>query len=53
MIINQQEEDIRTSRSKAIEMLPELRKRDEGGTIVRINPRTWIIKKKKNENNED
>lgn len=36
---------LRTSRQKAIEMLPILRKRDEGGKLVRIDPRTVVIKK--------
>lgn len=31
------------SRRKALELLPVLRKRDEGGRIVRIDPRTIKI----------
>ena len=34
------------SRLWALEMLPELRKRDEGGEIVRIDKNTVIIKRK-------
>lgn len=37
---------LQTSRQKAI-MLPILRKRDEGGKLVRIDPRTVVIKKQK------
>lgn len=38
---------LRTSRQKAIEMIPILRKRDEDGKLVRIDPRTVVIKKQK------
>lgn len=38
---------LRTSRQNAIEMLPILRERDKGGKLVRIDPRTVIIKKQK------
>lgn len=43
----QYEDEVRTARGKALAMLPILRKRDEGGKIVKINDRTWIIKRKK------
>lgn len=36
-------EGMMTSRLKALAMLPILRKRDEGGRIVRIDPRTIKI----------
>lgn len=39
--------DLRLSRRKALELLPVLRKRDEGGKLVRIDPRTVVIKKQK------
>ena len=35
--------DLKSSRRKALELLPVLRKRDEGGRIVRIDPRTIKI----------
>ena len=38
---------ITQSRRKALEMLPKLRKRDEGGEIVRIDKNTVIIKRKR------
>lgn len=39
--------DLKSSRRKALELLPVLRKRDEGGKLVRIDPRTVVIKKQK------
>lgn len=38
---------LRTSRQNAIEMLPILRERDKCGKLVRIDPRTVVIKKQK------
>lgn len=35
--------DLKLSRRKALEMLPVLRKRDEGGRIVRMDARTIKI----------
>lgn len=40
-------EGMMTSRRKALAMIPILRKRDEGGKLVRIDPRTVVIKKQK------
>ena len=33
------------SREQLLAMLPELRKRDEGGVRVKIDNHTWIIKR--------
>lgn len=42
-VIENSKADLRLSRRKALELLPVLRKRDEGGRIVRIDPRTIKI----------
>ena len=39
--------DLKSSRRKALELLPVLRKRDEGGRIVRIDSRTIKIVRKR------
>lgn len=51
-VIENSKADLRLSRRKALELLPVLRKRDEGGRIVRIDPRT-IKLVRKHEDNED
>ena len=42
-VIENSKADLRLSRRKALELLPVLRKRDEGGRIVRIDARTIKI----------
>lgn len=44
-VIENSKADLRLNRRKALELLPVLRKRDEGGKLVRIDPRTVVIKK--------
>lgn len=46
-VIENSKADLRLSRRKALELLPVLRKRDEGGKLVRIDPRTVVKKKQK------
>lgn len=51
-VIENSKADLRLSRRKALELLPVLRKRDEGGKLVRIDPRTVVIKKNRNDENK-
>lgn len=51
-VIENSKADLRLSRRKALDLLPVLRKRDEGGRIVRIDPRQ-LKSSETDEDNED
>ncbi len=40
------------TRKRLLEMLPALRKRDEGGQRIKIDNHTWIIKRPRKDGNK-